>query len=504
MKKFSFLLIALFSLVASSCNLSQQSESSSEVNSNISSEEVSSEIKSESSSEIESIPSTEESISSDEVEDSSEPSESDIGCSTEDSEISSNEPTDSSEEVVEPIDPVDYVSQVKFDPNDTSKVYAEVTVKNFIDGDTTHFYPKGNPSNWIESEDGSLKARYNSCDTPESTGKVEPWGKKAAYFTRTALENAESIIIQSDTNKWETDSTGERYLVWVWYRNSATEDYKLLNLELIQEGLAKLKSASSYSLYETFSAANMQAMTLQYKVYSPEKDDWYYYGKAQSITMKELRLNVDTYKDTKISVEGLVTVYDKDSKMAYAESYDGETNRWYGMSFYLGFNTYPIIKVGNYLRLVGTLQYYELGESWQVSGLSYHRMDPDYEGSMKKLENVAPYDQVVAHEIDYNDLQTYGEVDLQSTYVSMNNLTVKDVYTTSSTDLTSNGAMTLTCKDENGNTVIVRTSVLKKSDNTLLAEEDVLNKTISVKGIVTTYNGKVQIHVYTLNELIIA
>ena len=50
MKKFSFLLIALFSLVASSCNLSQQSESSSEVNSDISSEEVSSEIKSESSS----------------------------------------------------------------------------------------------------------------------------------------------------------------------------------------------------------------------------------------------------------------------------------------------------------------------------------------------------------------------------------------------------------------------------------------------------------------------
>ena len=56
----------------------------------------------------------------------------------------------------------------------------------------------------------------------------------------------------------------------------------------------------------------------------------------------------------------------------------------------------------------------------------------------------------------------------------------------------------------NGNEVTIRTSVLKKGDNTLLAEEDVLNKTIDVKGIVTAYEGKVQIHVYTLNELIIA
>lgn len=395
---------------------------------------------------------------------------------------------------------VDYVSQVKFDPNDTSKVYAEVTVKNFIDGDTTHFLPKGNPSSWVDTPDNTLKARYNSVDTPESTGKVEAWGKKAAHYTRTALEGAQSIIVQSDSNEWKTDSTGERHLVWVWYRNSATEDYSLLNLELIQEGLAKLKSASSYSLYEVFSKANMQAMTHQIKVYSTEKDDWYYYGAAKTITMKELRLNVDTYANTKISVEGLITVYDKDSKMAYAEAYDGEDDRWYGMSFYLGFNTYPIIKVGNYLRLVGTLQYYEIGQSWQVSGLSYHRMDPDYEGSMKLLEKDQ---EVVAHEIDYAELSANSNA-LMSTYVEMKQLTVKSVYTTSSTDSTSNGAMTLTCKDANGNEVTIRTSVLKKGDNTLLAEEDVLNKTIDVKGIVTAYEGKVQIHVYTLNELIIA
>ena len=91
-----------------------------------------------------------------------------------------------------------------------------------------------------------------------------------------------------------------------------------------------------------------------------------------------------------------------------------------------------------------------------------------------------------------------------SIYAKISGLKVVDVYTTKSTVTTSNGAMTLTCKDSNGNEVTVRTSVLKKSDGTLLAEADVLNKTIEATGIVTSYNGEVQIHVFTLNELTIA
>ena len=64
--------------------------------------------------------------------------------------------------------------------------------------------------------------------------------------------------------------------------------------------------------------------------------------------------------------------------------------------------------------------------------------------------------------------------------------------------------MTLTCQDANGKEVIVRTSVLKKSDGTLLAKADVLNKTINATGIITTYDGEVQLHVFTLEELEIA
>lgn len=405
---------------------------------------------------------------------------------------------------------VDYVAATKLDLNDTSKIYAEVKVHLYVDGDTTHFVPKGAvPENWVQTEKNILKARYNSCDTPESTGKVEPWGETAKQFTRNALENAHSIIIQSDNETWNTDSTADRYLVWVWYQPKENADYRLLNLELIQEGLAKLKSASSYSLYETFNAANMQAITNELKVYSSEKDPNYYYGLAQVITIKELRMNPEKYKNTKVCVNGVITLVDKTGHMAYAQAYDVDEEKWYGIDVYYGFNSYPIIKVGNYLRLVGTLGYYETGNSWQLTGLSYHRMDPDYEGSMKLLEKDYSFEPVdvtaadLSGRTDNTDYLEPGDLAM-SIYAKISGLKVVDVYTTKSTVITSNGAMTLTCKDSNGTEVTVRTSVLKKSDGTLLAEADVLNKTIDATGIVTSYNGEVQIHVFTLNELTIA
>ena len=73
---------------------------------------------------------------------------------------------------------VDYVSKHKFDPN-SGRIYQEVTVKLYVDGDTTHF-------NVTEPVNGSrtLKARYLGINTPESTGKIEEFGKAASNFTR--------------------------------------------------------------------------------------------------------------------------------------------------------------------------------------------------------------------------------------------------------------------------------------------------------------------------------
>ena len=42
--------------------------------------------------------------------------------------------------------------------------------------------------------------RYLGIDTPESTGQIEPYGKKASDFTKAIMNKATSVIIESDEN----------------------------------------------------------------------------------------------------------------------------------------------------------------------------------------------------------------------------------------------------------------------------------------------------------------
>ena len=72
----------------------------------------------------------------------------------------------------------DYAALMQPDfASDTLK--QEVTVIAFVDGDTTHFSV---PETMVE--DGVLRARYLGINTPESTGRVDAWGKAASRFTK--------------------------------------------------------------------------------------------------------------------------------------------------------------------------------------------------------------------------------------------------------------------------------------------------------------------------------
>ena len=122
---------------------------------------------------------------------------------------------------------IDYAGELRLNLY-SETVKQEVTVKAFVDGDTTHFFA---PEDLVET--GVLKARYLAVNTPESTGKIEEWGKKASLFTREKLENAVSIIVESDDGEWHLDSTNTRYLVWVWYKPDAASPYRCLNVELL-------------------------------------------------------------------------------------------------------------------------------------------------------------------------------------------------------------------------------------------------------------------------------
>ena len=385
-----------------------------------------------------------------------------------------------------------------------------VTVKSFIDGDTTHFFVPGevNP-------EGVLKARFLAVNTPESTGKIEEYGKAASNYTKEKLMAAESIIIESDTDSWNADSTGGRYLVWVWYKTADMEDYRNLNIEILQNGLA-IASNSGGNIYGDIAlAAIAQAKAQKLNVHSGKKDPDFYYGEAVELDLKELRTNVEDYNGMKVAFTGIVTVNSNSS--VYVETYDSETDMYYGMSVYYGYGLsgdgLQILNVGNEVRIVGTVQYYETGKTWQVSGLTYRAMKPNDPSNIQKLsEGHAPAyvltdpARFVSGTVDVVVDETvttlpYAQLAM-STSLRMENLYVKEVYTTNDEESSSYGAMTLTC-EVNGVIVSVRTVVLLDANGNLITEDAYLGKTIDVRGIVDYFDGGYQIKVFSPNDITI-
>ena len=404
---------------------------------------------------------------------------------------------------------VDYAGQLKLNMN-SSTLKQEVTVKTYVDGDTVHFYV---PEDVMPG--GVLKARFLAINTPESTGKIEEYGKAASNFTKQTLQKAESIILESDTNTWNADSTGGRYLVWVWYKTADMDEYRNLNIEILQNGLA-IASNSGGNIYGDIAlAAIAQAKEQKLNVHSGKKDPDFYYGEAVELDLKELRSNVADYNGVKVAFTGIVTVNSNNS--VYVETYDSETDMYYGMSVYYGYGLsgdgLQILNVGNEVRIVGTVQYYETGGTWQVSGLTYRAMKPKDPSNIQKLSEGHTPAYVLTEPARFAS----GTVDVvvdetvttlpyaqlaMSTSLRMENLVVKSVYTTNDEESSSYGAMTLTCEVD-GVTISVRTVVLIDANGNLITEDAYLGKTIDVRGIVDYFGGDYQIKVFSPNDIII-
>lgn len=408
---------------------------------------------------------------------------------------------------------VDYVSSLKLDMTSTTAKQA-VTVKNYVDGDTVHFNV---PTSVMET--GVLKGRFLAVNTPESTGKIENYGHSASRFTKNALKNAHSILIESENGTWNADSTGGRYMVWVWYKPSADAEYRNLNVELLQNGLAIASNTANNRYGETAMAALNQAKTEKLYVHSGKADPEVYTGEAVALTIKELRTNIEDYNGVRVAVEGVV-VQDS-SQTVYVESYDEETDLYYGIAVYYGYNLsgtgMEILSMGNEVRVVGIVQYYETGGTWQISDVQYRDFVPDDPNNLQLLsENKsAAYTLVEANdfvngkvtiETETEDAIISNDVRLAecmlSASISMENLEVIDIYTTTNDASSSKGAMTFTCRAEDGTTVDVRTIVLYEN-GVLKTEADYINKTINVKGVVDYFSGGYQIKVFKVNDITI-
>ena len=398
---------------------------------------------------------------------------------------------------------VDYVSQLKLDMSSTT-LKLEVTMKMHIDGDTTHFYVPTSISS-----DGVMKARYLAVNTPESTGRIEEWGKAASRFTQEKLENAHSIMVESNDSSWNRDGNG-RFLVFVWYKPTADADYRNLNLELLQEGLAPSSSPMETIYGDIAVAAVNQATIEKLYVFSQQKDPEYPYGDAESITLKELRLNSEDYIGKKVAFEGVVTYYGDNT--AFVEEFDPETGIYFGVQLFDGYNTalVDILEVGNRIRVCGYVTDYH--GTLQVSDLKYNRYKPKDPANTWLISegHEGAFPEKTVNEFNSNIEVQNGEETVTgkyhsiclSTTISMKNLKVIRTYTTAS-----NGAITLTCRDENNNEISIRVDTMKDANGNLVTEQYFSGETIDVKGIIDYFNyneiQSYQVKVFTFDSITI-
>lgn len=441
-------------------------------------------------------------------------------------------PDDNKTEELGPI--IDYVASVKLDQtSDRARTSATVKSENrngevvytgFVDGDTTHFVVPTNVSHT-----GILKARYIAINTPESTGQIEPWGKKASNFTKEKLSKATSIILESNTSTWDLDSTGDRFLVWVWYKTDEMTDYRNLNLEILQEGLAYASSYIDYVYADACRDILLQARTHKLHVHDrTKKDPDFYYGAAVPMTLKELKTNIEAYVGTSVCFEGVVVK--NVGKTAYVEEYDEETGLYFGIQVYYGFNLgyfgEEILQVGNRVLIAGSVQYYEAGDTYQISDIYYYPTIPDHEDNIQKIGEgyTAAYQTVSAADFlnrkatvtvvetddDGNETTSTKELDygflMMHSSMKLENLTIKRTYTTTDPTSSNKGAISIYCTAADGTEVVLRTVVMLNADGSLVTSDvfPVGAKIAYAKGIVDAYNGTYQLKIFTPDDIVFA
>ena len=427
---------------------------------------------------------------------------------------------------------IDYVSQVKFNP-ESGRAYVELNVDknsaagvkvyhfNVIDGDTTHFEVPAEIREHIITDD--LKARFLAINTPESTGEIEPWGKKASKYAKQALADATSIIVESDNAGWNLDSTGGRYLVWIWYKTAEMTEYRNLNLEILQQGLAYGSNVSDNCYGEYAAAALAQARALKLHVFSKDKDPDFYYGKSISVTLKELKTHTEYYDGKLVRFDGVVVR--TNGATIYMEEYDAETDMYFGIQIFCGYNIAPqvleMMQVGNRMCMVGKLSYYDNGGYYQLSDPEYdimdlgsddgvHVIETGHSGSYREiapdviLNGTVDIDLIVEDEDGNETSETktfkYGELAQFST-VKVSGLEVVSTYTTK--EGSSKGAISITCEAADGTRIVVRTEILKDANGNIVTEDAFHNKTIDVTGLIDYFDGKYQVKVFSMNDITI-
>lgn len=246
----------------------------------------------------------------------------------------------------------------------------KATVDVYTDGDTTRFFT-GNDTVII---------RYYCIDTPESTGGVEKWGKSASNFVESRLSQATEIVLESSTGgKPVKDSYHIRYLGFVWYKTADYNEFKLLNLELVENGFTDNNDVNS-PYYDYFSQANRFARDNEIRLYGDDEDPLFSTDPIP-MTLKDFYNNRDKYynEEQKVGSKVIFTAYleslyvsPTNTHTFTGATYDPETGEKYTISIYTQYtsNQASRLKIGNMYTFIGDVQKYY--ESFQISGINYN------------------------------------------------------------------------------------------------------------------------------------
>ena len=282
---------------------------------------------------------------------------------------------------------VDYVynGDVKLELDYTNRDFyvdgvGQFELKTAIDGDTAHFTPLKDTTS-----QGTMKARFYGIDTPESTGKVQEYGKPASNFTKSILKEANehgTIVVssaQDNYGKPQPDSTGSRYVSLVWVnltkKNAARDELVLLNLWIVQEGLSWVKNVQSMPQYsETFYKAEDQARKYKLNLFSGEPDPLFNYGEYDDASLLEIKKELSAtledpdheneFDNKKIRIQGTVCGYS--NHILYLEDfvyYDNDKpelgGEYCGINIFVGMGSISskYTKLNTYIKVCGLAQY---------------------------------------------------------------------------------------------------------------------------------------------------
>ncbi|MBO4541490.1 MAG: thermonuclease family protein, partial [Bacilli bacterium] len=300
----------------------------------------------------------------------------------------------------------------------------KVTLKTAIDGDTAHFYPVV-----TTTSNAAIKSRFWGIDTPESTGRIQQWGKGASSYTKSILKEANekgTLVVSTAQDTYAApipDSTGSRYVSLIWYsldkKDCPYTELKLLNLAIVQNGYSWVKNVSDMPVYQSvFYAAEAQARNIGIHLWSKLDDPAYPEEGVYTVcSLLDLKREIQAgladstyqspYNNTRIVTTGTVagyadgTLYLQDYFSA-DDGYDVDPNslidglEYAGINCFCGMSAVPskYTTIGTYLKIYGVVEDTE-NFGFQVTGLEGHfpsvtslAAEGDVEIILKATENV--------------------------------------------------------------------------------------------------------------------